>query len=203
MLGKFSFKRTHEGWKALYTALHSEHTENLCYMQWFDPAAEGAEGKAGWVVPIATNQVLGPFQTRWKAAHAYLVWRETPVIEADEKAIHAKWTDNYYRRRHNRIMTAEQAHAVWDVLVADCGASPRDYERESFVAAATRDKYPTTEYRFCGLLGFGGKFWNIDDKWYVSCYQEHADVETRRIMAKANLKLQELFERFFIRVEEF
>lgn len=35
----------------------------------------------------------------------------------------------------------------------------------------------TTEYRFCGTLGLGGKFWNINGRLWVSCYPEDETTE--------------------------
>lgn len=46
-------------------------------------------------------------------------------------------------------MTEEFAHKVYDILVA-FGA--RESDRDSFVYDHTRDKYPATEWRFCGVF---------------------------------------------------
>lgn len=77
----------------------------------------------------------------------------------------------------NAPLTPEQANAVYDVLVKHAGADDTETEgvysaRTDFVFAQT-DKYQP-EYRFMGLLGFGGKFWRNgwEDRWYVYCYAE-------------------------------
>lgn len=67
-----------------------------------------------------------------------------------------------------RALAAEQANAVWDVLVEHAGAS--EDGREDFVFHQTAGG--CTEYRFQGSLGFGGKFWNANGRWYVSAYRE-------------------------------
>lgn len=63
-------------------------------------------------------------------------------------------------------LTDQQANGVYDLLVRLAGASNRAFHRESFInAVTTRDD---CEYRFCGALGFGGKFFNMNGLWYVS-----------------------------------
>jgi hypothetical protein len=76
-------------------------------------------------------------------------------------------------------MTREQADAVFDVLVEHAGAS--DGWRDDFVERQVAGS--TDEYRFQGLLGFGGKFWNCNGRWYVSAYPE--DVKRRPEMRQA------------------
>jgi hypothetical protein len=77
--------------------------------------------------------------------------------------------------------------AAYDVLVQTCGAS--EAGREMFLAAQ-----PTTEYRFIGLLGFGGKFWLNDGRVYVTCYPEDETDERRGRIAVANHLLAELVD---------
>ncbi|MCK5641158.1 MAG: hypothetical protein KAJ19_10185 [Gammaproteobacteria bacterium] len=82
-------------------------------------------------------------------------------------------------------MTTEQANAVFDILVEDCGAC--EDERGSFV------HYFTTggqEYRFRGMLGFGGKF--RPKTMSVDYYPEDKTPERERIQATVNRKLAKL-----------
>ncbi len=69
-------------------------------------------------------------------------------------------------------LTAAKADAVYDVLVEHAGASDMVSAREEFVQLQTDRHCP--EYRFVGLLGFGGKFrrGGRSDRWYVDCYPE-------------------------------
>ncbi len=95
-------------------------------------------------------------------------------------------------------LTTADAHAIWDVLVAHAGANGDNWERDSFVQHQT-----TTferEWRFQGVLGFGGKFrrqrtWigpELRERWYVDCYPEDLnDVRTAAIEA-TNTALAEL-----------
>lgn len=49
-----------------------------------------------------------------------------------------------------------------------------------------------TEYRFCGLLGFGGKFWRTRREWYVNCYPEDETTERAALIRLANRALSAL-----------
>jgi hypothetical protein len=82
------------------------------------------------------------------------------------------------------------ANLIWDILVADAGAM--EQERNSFIQAQTRDEYRCTEFRFCGDLGFGGKFWVNNDRIYVSCYPEDMTKKRGDIIEKVNAKLAAL-----------
>lgn len=84
-----------------------------------------------------------------------------------------------------RPLTRSEANSVYDVLVQMAGANESD--REQFIATQ-RDG--CTEYRFQGRLGFGGKFWNNDNRWYVSCYREDETPETTRVIDETNKVLE-------------
>lgn len=92
-------------------------------------------------------------------------------------------------------MTTEQAEAVWQILVEECGAT----FDHGFVFHETT-KY-IDEWRFMGRLGFGGKFrrnrgWRDDgtwgEKWYVDCYPEDETDDRRALIAAANKRLADL-----------
>ncbi len=95
-------------------------------------------------------------------------------------------------------MTEAAAHAVWDVLVAHAGANDGNWERNSFVRHQTSTV--EREWRFQGVLGFGGKFrrqrvWDGDDyaeRWYVDCYPEDETDARRAAIETTNAALAEL-----------
>lgn len=89
-------------------------------------------------------------------------------------------------------MTGPQANAVYDILVEHTGAD-EDWMRDDFVHHQTADS--TDEYRFQGALGFGGKFWNCNDRWYVTCYPEDLTSDRQRAIDETNTALAELKER--------
>jgi hypothetical protein len=93
-------------------------------------------------------------------------------------------------------LTADQANAIYDVLVEHAGAS--EHAREEFVLTQT-DRH-VTEYRFQGALGFGGKFWRTtglrredpDLKWSVSAYPEDMSPERQQVIDAVNRALAAL-----------
>jgi hypothetical protein len=59
------------------------------------------------------------------------------------------------------------AEPIFAILAEYAGAHESD--RQSFLVVQAEG---CREYRFCGGLGFGGKFWNANGRWYVTCYPE-------------------------------
>lgn len=74
------------------------------------------------------------------------------------------------------------ANQVWDILVAEAGAS--EAQRTDFVHS-----FPTPEYRFQGDLGFGGKVWYDHGRIKVNCYTEDITNERLDIISRVNAKL--------------
>jgi hypothetical protein len=97
-------------------------------------------------------------------------------------------------------ITKEIADRIYDILVAHAGASDRPgawSPRQEFAWCVNADRgMGTIEFRFGGLLGFGGKFWNWGEKWYVTCYREDLEDHPERAEAirKTNAALAELRE---------
>lgn len=87
------------------------------------------------------------------------------------------------------------ADRIWDILVVYVGASER--QREDFASWFLENTGP--EYRFIGSLGFGGKFWNNANKWYINCYAEDETVERKESIKMVNKLLFELKEKHLIR----
>jgi hypothetical protein len=90
---------------------------------------------------------------------------------------------------------------VWDLLVEHAGARPDD--RHSFVYSmieqrylAHNDSFQTSEWRFQGVLGFGGKLYRgYPKELRVGFYREDTTPEREAIRDKVNLLLQELVAR--------
>jgi hypothetical protein len=85
-------------------------------------------------------------------------------------------------------ITDQQADAIYDILVQECGAL--EDGRLSFVSNQTTDFIG--EWRFCGKLGFGGKFWRNNGRMYVSCYHEDLTKERVAMITAANDRLAAL-----------
>lgn len=99
-------------------------------------------------------------------------------------------------------MTADQANAVYDVLVGICGASDAKTRTDPYVGPRADFEYhqtagATDEYRFQGALGFGGKFWNCNGRWYVTCYREDETAQRRAMIEATNAALAALRERTY------
>ena len=99
------------------------------------------------------------------------------------------------------MITSETANKIYDILVEECQASNNPAPREQFVFAQSHDNHLTLcesccthciEYRFGGALGFGGKFWHNDNRWYVSAYREDTTPKVKKMIEKANVRLAEL-----------
>lgn len=83
------------------------------------------------------------------------------------------------------------AHRIYNVLTSDAAA--REFNREEFLQwFAQGEREGGREFRFCGSLGFGGKFWRNMGRWYVNCYREDATEERQRIIQRVNEKLERL-----------
>lgn len=85
-------------------------------------------------------------------------------------------------------MTAEQFSSVYDALVTIGGAD--ESMRDNFIHHHTNEEYPCTEWRFCGHLGFGGKYRSRTNK--VDCYSEDETPTRAVIMANLNRALAKL-----------
>lgn len=89
--------------------------------------------------------------------------------------------------------SADLYKKCYDILVEHLHAKPEDYE--SFIQYLMEEDNFPKEYRFCGILGFGGKFWRNDGKLYVSCYREDETPVRMRKIKKVNQLLSELVAR--------
>ena len=85
-------------------------------------------------------------------------------------------------------MTKKQANAVYDLLVQIGGAS--EDERETFVYNHTEARYLCTEWRFCGVLGFGGKYRSERNR--VDCYREDETPERLAVIKEINFRLADI-----------
>lgn len=94
------------------------------------------------------------------------------------------------------LISKEQALAARRILEEECGFYPDPDGREGFVYNVAHPKYPSREYRFCGALGFGGKFRNNGNRNnipHVDCYSEDETPARLAMIEKANKRLVELF----------
>lgn len=95
-------------------------------------------------------------------------------------------------------MDAVLAHRIYGVLVEHAGAGDETTDWAQFVIAQTNG---CAEYRFMGVLGFGGKFWHNPIRaklgtgpgpFYVNCYPEDLNEKRRTVIDRTNAALAEL-----------
>lgn len=100
-----------------------------------------------------------------------------------------------------REITEQQARQVLDILIEHCGFRVADAREGDIFCETIRWPNSNTsidhrEYRFIGLLGFGGKFrnnGNRDNVPYVDCYPEHQTPSRLTMIEAANTQLRNLF----------
>jgi hypothetical protein len=85
-------------------------------------------------------------------------------------------------------ISEQAARSICRILKEECGAT--DFMLDWFIPRLREESI--TEYRFQGNLGFGGKFWNANGRWYVTCYSEDETPERQEMIRKANERLADL-----------
>lgn len=76
------------------------------------------------------------------------------------------------------------ATLIFNKLCDELDASEDD--RDSFVYHLGQG---CREFRFMGCLGFGGKFYNCNRRWYVGCYPEDETPERLEKINRVNVWL--------------
>lgn len=97
-------------------------------------------------------------------------------------------------QRTVRTLTEDAANHIYTMLV-NALLAPESY-RDVFVHDQTGPD-PTYEWRFGGMLGFGGKFRNESSRFRVDMYQEDQTPYLLWLEAKANRHLVEMYKRIF------
>lgn len=183
-MARFTYKKNRKagGYDVHYQGLLDSNARLLCTIR------KTEEGR--WEVPLP-NGPLGPFRDRWLASYAYLGHLLDEPAKTLDMKVRCQWAELDLRRHGSRVLDAELAGKIYDILVEKCRA-PAD-EKSSFVHSHTERPHTCTEWRFCGLLGFGGKFRNHSDRLFVDCYRENEDPETLTIMAETNEAIFKLY----------
>jgi len=92
----------------------------------------------------------------------------------------------------------EAANEVYSALMSIGGASPS--EREAFLIYARDRDDGTSEWRFQGHFGFGGKFYtgwrSGSQRWYVDYYKEDDTMDRSGLRTKLNEKLDSLRKKY-------
>ncbi len=88
------------------------------------------------------------------------------------------------------LSTKKKANRVYDILVEHAGAS--ESLREHFVYVHVVSEERCNSYRFCGSLGFSGKFYSSYSELRVSCYSEDRTPKRDAIISRVNALLAAL-----------
>lgn len=91
-----------------------------------------------------------------------------------------------------RLFNADEAGAIYDVLVECCGAHPED--KQTFVTDLITENRLGHEWRFQGWLGFGGKLYANTQGVYVDAYSEHKTAMARFVIGVANERIDALLQ---------
>ena len=83
------------------------------------------------------------------------------------------------------------ADLIFDLLHQEAGAEEKD--REDFCLYLTKDG-DYKEFRFCGDLGLGGKFYLTRHEWRVNFYKEDSNARREALKIKVNDALKEMRE---------
>ncbi len=78
---------------------------------------------------------------------------------------------------------------AYDILIEHAELKDKQ-SRESFIRYFVDET--GKEWRFQGSLGFGGKFWHNEDRWYIQGYPEDSTRESKATIKKVNKLLAEL-----------
>jgi hypothetical protein len=80
----------------------------------------------------------------------------------------------------------------WAILVQHAGARAEDIDQflQACEQIQDRSSGDCLEYRFCGVLGFGGKFWRYQNRLYITCYPEDETEKRRGVIQKVNQLLE-------------
>lgn len=97
------------------------------------------------------------------------------------------------RNNIDHIISEPWTRKIGEVLKKHAGARDSDLTgMPSYLGECARD----SEYRFCGELGFGGKFRHRAERWSVDCYRENENPARLEMIRWTNVALKNLREEF-------
>lgn len=174
--------RPENGWYALYRGPFDEEHRMIC-------SIVGESGS--WRVEEWSSQGKSapPFKTRQDAARLYLEKTIQHGGERRRRKVFEEWSKMrriYLGTLRSKIQDPDISNRVYTILVTTCGAS--ESERKDFVHAMQRTEQLCQEWRFRGMIGFGGKFY-CSDLWCVGCYPEEEGPDSVTRIAEANEQL--------------
>jgi hypothetical protein len=92
---------------------------------------------------------------------------------------------NEVKNERNELSSSDWFSRVYDVLVKYADAPECD--KDSFIYHHAQSEYGCREWRFCGSLGFGGKY--RSGRNTIDCYREDETPERLKIIEGVNREL--------------
>ncbi len=89
------------------------------------------------------------------------------------------------------MLDEQWTNLVFDLLRQEVGAEEKD--REDFLNYLAKEG-DYKEFRFCGDLGLGGKFYLTRHDWRVNFYKEDSNARREALKVKVNTLLSEMRE---------
>jgi len=105
-----------------------------------------------------------------------------------------------FLKKHNRQIPGDLATEIYNILVEYAGYYDCESNLSQFIyhQGENPSKYNEfggcTEYRFQGKLGFGGKFWNCNSRFYVNGYSEDKGPKEEKIITEVNELLKPIYK---------
>jgi hypothetical protein len=100
--------------------------------------------------------------------------------------------------KKNGNLNEKEANLIYDVLVEHCGAL--ESSRDSFLYNHNDNEqiksHGSSEFRFMGKLGMGGKFRINRERFFVDYYLEDETPEMKAIAKNTNERLTQLTSSF-------
>ena len=102
----------------------------------------------------------------------------------------------------NKQIPTELAEKIYNILVEHAGVIDMESNKQPFLyhqngkVSRYNPDGGCREYRFQGALGFGGKFYNCNGKFYVSAYSEDTGDKEQKIIDTVNELLKPIYEEF-------
>jgi len=104
--------------------------------------------------------------------------------------------------KNNGILNEKEANQIYEILVEHCGAS--ESYRDNFVLCHTDNEqikiHGSSEFRFIGKLGFGGKFRINGGRFFVDYNAEDETLEVKSMAKTANELIAQLVSSFRVNV---
>lgn len=144
-------------------------------------------GRSGaWMIgPASSRKDL--YATREDAARAFANTIKRDLHIKNSEVRHWWWGKRFSEDQ----ISEELAEKIFSLLQEHFAV--HEQQRSQFIHHHVHTEHISTEYRFSGNIGFGGKFRNHTG-WWVDCYTEEETCTTLTQILVVNRKLRDLWK---------